>query len=125
MSAAPRERALALVEADLELLLADPDAQEAWARARGVSAVEIALQFYDAIPGYLEGMRARGVIDLTDEQALLRLDAYLQEVQGVLFLPGPRVARVKEWDGVRDLAASALSGVRRPVSEKKIGEPDT
>jgi hypothetical protein len=119
MSTLPRDRALTLIEAHLALLLASPDEQEAWASAERVPAEEIALQYYDAVPHWLTGLRERGSIDSADEEALHRLNDYLRRVQPKLFLDGPHVTRAPEWERVRQLAVAALDTVRRPVSEKR------
>jgi hypothetical protein len=108
-----------LIEAHLVLLVASPDVQEAWASAERVPAEEIALQYYDAVPLCLTGLRERGSIDSADEEALHRLNDYLRRVQPKLFLDGPHVTRAPEWERVRQLAVAALDTVRRPVSDKR------
>jgi hypothetical protein len=118
MSALPQDRALTLIEEHLALLLASPEEQEAWARAERVPAEEIALQYYDAVPLWLTGLRERGSIDSAGERALNRLNDYLLRVQAELFLDGPHIARAPEWELVRELAAVAFDTIRRPSSQK-------
>ena len=109
MSTRPRDRALAMIEEHLVLLLASPDEQETWARGERVPAEEI------AVPLWLTGLRERGSIDSADERALHRLND-LRRVQAELFVDGPSVARAPERELLRELAATALNTVRRPIN---------
>lgn len=108
MRVTSRDRALAKIREVLELLQADPEEQASWAKAAGLPTDEIVLQYYDAVPSLLYGLRERGVIDEDAERAMMRLHDYLMRVQRDLFCDDPAVARTSEWDRVRDLATAAL-----------------
>jgi hypothetical protein len=112
MSVASRDRALAKIQEALELLLASPEEQESWANASNMPAVEIALQYYDAVPTLLYGLRDRALINEDDERAFRSLHEYLISVQSDLFRDGPYVSRTSEWERVRELARTALKVVQ-------------
>jgi hypothetical protein len=101
----------------VELLLATPADQQAWADSHRVPGEEIALQFYDAFEVFLPYLRERGFIDHADDIALRELYECLRSVQTRLFAK-VFVTDAPEWEQVRERAATAAASLRRPLSEK-------
>jgi hypothetical protein len=118
------EELLAQLDEIIALFLAAPREQNRWVDETNVPAEEMALQFYDTMPFWLNRLQECGLTDEADETALRELFEYVQGVQSQLFIDrehfvgGWYVTDAPEWQRVRELATVALASLRRPNSEK-------
>lgn len=102
------EQALNQLIGFVELLLASPQEQEAWARLERFPSEEMALQLYDVVPLWLPDLKSSQWIDDVTEASVLALVEKLKAKQVHLFCDGPEVTDAPEWKEVRSLAVTAL-----------------
>jgi hypothetical protein len=109
----------------LALLSAPADEQWAWAEAEHTGIEELKLRFFDVAPVFV----GSSIIDDAAELAVLRLCMYLSEMGGQFFLDRAVLNEAAQWKRVRELAAAALSSLRRlgavnaPWQLPDLGQP--
>jgi hypothetical protein len=105
---------------ELELIAASTAVQEAWAKATLVPSEEIALQFYDSVPLWLQRLRESHLIEPHTESTLVELKAHLERHQTKLFDDGPFVRDSSEWKSARALASAALVDLKRAKDAQPV-----
>jgi hypothetical protein len=120
MTGSPEESLAQLTE-HVAILSAPANKQEIWANEHNLPIDELMLQFFDMVPGWLPRLQAAGVIDSSDELALLRLRVHFDSVmlgRTNLFTKWDTVRDALEWQRVRDLAEAALTSIQRSAAER-------
>lgn len=94
------------------LLGSSREAQLCWCNDSGFPPEEMALQLYDAVPGWFDRLRLHGLMSADCERALEGLSRFVREVQPALFAGDDGLAGDQSWPRVRELAESAAALLR-------------